>query len=241
MDAPKSGTGLSIEEQIQLRRIFRLLAFDTPLRRLEHKLEKLPEKPQAIGKRCKPLDNNAKRDRYEKEKLKYLATLQDEENLGRELVSSKYRIDLKALTTIYKQLGYPLSGQEQSHLVEMIWQVNDKLDGAICFDEFVNSYVRSRNDRSGLEPSELFFLTSFLMIDKKCCGRIALDDAMGILYKKYGESVDREMELHFGKLLDNDVHSVEFVEFQNATLKRLGELIDEHAHFARPDKFCKKL
>lgn len=243
MDATRSGTGLSVEEQVQLRRIFRLLAFETPLRRLELKLEKMAEKPQEqrLRKRHLPLENNLKRDRYMKEKLKCLATLQDEVNLGRELVSAKYQITTKALVIIYKQLGYPVSGQEKGRLVEVIWQVNDNLDGAICFDEFVNSYVRSRNDRSGLEPSELFFLTCFLMFDKECCGRISLDDAMGILYLKYGESVEREMDIHFGKLVTKGAHSVAFVEFHEATMKRLGELIDQHAPFARPDKFCKKL
>jgi hypothetical protein len=107
-----------------------------------------------------------------KEKLKFLGTLQDEVNCGRELVSAKYQIDTKALMTVYEQLGYSLSGQEKSRLEEVIWQVNDNLDGAISFDEFVSSYVRSRNDRSGLEPSEIFFLTCFLMFDKECCGRV---------------------------------------------------------------------
>lgn len=119
------------------------------------------------------MEHDTKRDHYMKEKLKYLGTLQDEVNLGRELVTSKYQIDSKALVTIYEQLGYPISGQEKSRIEEVIWQVNDDLDGAISFEEFVNSYVRSRNDRSGLEPSEIFFLTCFLMFDKDCCGRVS--------------------------------------------------------------------
>ncbi|KAG7389384.1 hypothetical protein PHYPSEUDO_010512 [Phytophthora pseudosyringae] len=270
MPTKHSEADTSVDEQVQLRRVFRLLAFDTPLRRLENKLEKLSEKNakpperQASRGRHTLLEQDTKRDRYVKEKLKYLATLQDEVNLGRELVSSKYQIDSKALLTIYEQLGYPLSGQEKSRLEDVIWQVNDNLDGAICFEEFVNSYVRSRNDRSGLEPSEIFFLTCFLMFDKECCGRISLDDAMSILYLKYGEAMEREMEIHFGKLLDEGAHFygeameremeihfgklldegahfVTFAEFHGPTTKRLGELIDQQAPFARPNKFCKKL
>ncbi|OWZ24096.1 hypothetical protein PHMEG_000896 [Phytophthora megakarya] len=229
-------TDTSVEEQVQLRRVFRLLSFDIPLRRLEHKIEQ-----QALRRRYTKLELDTKRDHYMKENLKFHATLQDEVNLGRELVSSKYQIDTKALLTIYEQLGYPLTGQEKSRLEDVIWQVNDNLDGAICFEEFVNSYVRSRNDRSGLEPSEIFFLTCFLMLDKECCGRISLDDAMGILYLKYGEAMEREMEIHFGKWLDEGAHFVTFVEFHDATMKRLGELIDQQAPFARQNKFCKKL
>lgn len=39
MHAKGSGTDTSVEEQVQLRRVFRLLAFDTSLQRLNHKLE----------------------------------------------------------------------------------------------------------------------------------------------------------------------------------------------------------
>ncbi|KAE8994427.1 hypothetical protein PR002_g19929, partial [Phytophthora rubi] len=164
MHTKGNGADTSVEEQVQLRRVFRLLAFDTPFQRLDHKLEKLLEKMQGIKsperqssrRRYTLSEHDTKCDHYMKEKLKYLATLQDEVNLGRELVTSKNQINTKALMTIYEQLGYPLSGQEKSRLEEVIWQVNDNLDGAISFDEFVNSYVRSRNDRSGLEPSEIF-------------------------------------------------------------------------------------
>ncbi|POM57653.1 Hypothetical protein PHPALM_37805 [Phytophthora palmivora] len=232
MHTKSNETDTSVEEQVQLRRVFRLLAFDTPLGRLEQKIEKLsqnvksPERQVSRGRNTK-LEQDTKREHYVKEKLKFLATLQDEVNLGRELVSSKYQIDTKALLAIYEQLGYPLSGQEKSRLEEVIWQVNDNLDGAICFEEFVNSYVRSRNDRSGLEPSEIFFLTCFLMLDKECCGRISLDDAMGILYMKYGEAMEREMEIHFGKLLDEGAHFVTFVEY---TLPHASQMTLEDRH-----------
>lgn len=39
MHTKANGADTSVEEQVQLRRVFRLLAFDTPLRRLDHKLE----------------------------------------------------------------------------------------------------------------------------------------------------------------------------------------------------------
>ncbi|RLN95330.1 hypothetical protein BBJ28_00013077 [Nothophytophthora sp. Chile5] len=116
--------------------------------------------------------HEAKLERYVKERTKYLTTLQEEINCGRELVSSKYQIDGKALQAMYERLGYPVSGQSKSHIEELVWQVNDNLDGAVCYEEFENSYVRSRNDRTGLEPSEVFFLTCFLMFDKECCGKV---------------------------------------------------------------------
>ncbi|KAG7401887.1 hypothetical protein PHYBOEH_009467 [Phytophthora boehmeriae] len=239
----------SVEEQVQLKRVFRLLAFETPLKRLEHKIEKLSDttqdtkSPESVStrRRFTYTESDAKCELYVREKAKYLATLQDEINVGRELVTSKYQIDTKALLTIYEQLGYAITGQEKSRLEEVIWQVNDNLDGTICFEEFVNSYVRSRTDRSGLEPSEIFFLICFLMFDKECCGRISLDDAMSILYLKHGEGMESEMETHFGKLIDEGVHFVTFSQFHEATTKRQGELIDQQASYSKPTKFCKRL
>ncbi|GMF21826.1 unnamed protein product [Phytophthora fragariaefolia] len=174
MDAKGSGADTSVEEQVQLRRTNTTAVIT---------------KHQSSRRRYTLSEHDTKRDRYMREKLKYLATLQDEVNLGRELVCFKYQINTKALMTIYEQLGYPTSGQEKSRLEEVIWQVNDNLDGALCFEEFVNSYVRSRNDRSGLEPSEVFFLTCFLMFDKECCGRVSLLPHPLSTYEPYSDNL----------------------------------------------------
>ncbi|KAF4323721.1 hypothetical protein BBO99_00000838 [Phytophthora kernoviae] len=154
--------------------------------------------PESIStrRRFTHSEGDAKLDLYMREKAKYLATLQDEINVGHELVSSKYQIDTKSLLTVYEQLGYAVSGQEKSRLEEVIWQVNDNLDGAICFEEFVNSY--------------------------ECCGRISLDDAMSILYLKHGEGMESEMETHFGKLLDEGAHFVTFSQSDDPDSKVTG-------------------
>lgn len=104
-------------------------------------------------------------------------TLQDETNNGKEMVSSRYQIDAKAFMAIYERLGcVPASVYARSQIDEMIWEINDSLDGLISFDEFERSYIRSRSDRTGLEPSEFFFLTCFLMFDKECTGKVSAID-----------------------------------------------------------------
>ncbi|KAL4170342.1 hypothetical protein KRP22_011244 [Phytophthora ramorum] len=67
--------------------------------------------------------------------------------------------------------------------------------------------------------------------------QISLDDAMSILYLKYGEAMEREMEIHFGKLLDEGAHFVTFVEPPS----RMGELIDQQVPSGQAKQFCKKL
>lgn len=122
---------------------------------------------------------------------------------------------------------------------DLIWQVNDALDGAISFDEFERSYMRARSDRSGMEPAELFYLTCFLMFDKECTGKILLDDTMSILYLKYGDAMEQEMALHFAELIDSGTHVVTFAQYREATTRRVGELIDQ-AIGARASKLSKK-
>lgn len=119
-------------------------------------------------------DYELKHERYVKEKAKLLATLQEETSNGREMVCAKYQITPKALAALVEQLGGASSAAvlSKSHIEDLIWEVNDQLDGMISFEEFEKSYVRARSDRSGLEPSELFFLIGFLMFDKERSGRV---------------------------------------------------------------------
>ncbi|GLD91819.1 hypothetical protein PINS_up000352 [Pythium insidiosum] len=106
-----------------------------------------------------------------RERAKHYAILQEENNNGKEYVTAKYTIDAGALIAIYERLGCPLPNPK-AQIEEMIWEINDNLDGVISFDEFERSYLRARSDRTGLEPSELFFLTCFLMFDKDCSGKV---------------------------------------------------------------------
>lgn len=131
---------------------------------------------------------------------KFLSILDSEKHAGREHATERLSIEANSLISIHDHLGVSLSNEKQTHrMQELIWEINDNLTGAVSFEEFEKSYMRARSDRSGLEPSELFYLTCFLMYDKDCIGRvsgddillpdlnsllaqIALDDAMRILY-----------------------------------------------------------
>ncbi|TMW60753.1 hypothetical protein Poli38472_000795 [Pythium oligandrum] len=242
----------SIEEQLHLQRIFRHLAFDFPLERLESKLQKLSEKlcnkhmtgnhDGFDGTRNSKIhsENEVEHAKYLRERSKYIATVQEEANNGKELVATKHQIDATALLYAYEKLGCTLPhGRAQAE--EMIWEINDNLDGMISYDEFERSYLRARSDRTGLEPSELFFLICFLMFDKECAGQITLDDAMKIFYLKYDASMEEEMEIHFGHHLDHGVHVISFTEYRDAILKRSMQLIDQQAAVAKTGKHMKRV
>lgn len=107
---------------------------------------------------------------------RYHATLQEEKSTGQDLVISRHHIDAKTLQNMYEHLGaFSTPCEKHAHaqkVAEYIWEIDDDLDGAISYDEFERSYLRARDDRSGLEPSHLFYLTCFLTYDKKCHGRV---------------------------------------------------------------------
>lgn len=81
----------------------------------------------------------------------------------------------------------------------MIWEVDEDCDGAVNWNEFQTMYHRCRSDRTGREPKRLFNLTEFIMNDKDFSGRVSLEEAMQILYLRYGrELMDAQLEDIFG-------------------------------------------
>lgn len=40
----------------------------------------------------------------------------------------------------------------------MIWEIDERLDNVICFDEFILTYCRNIADNTGSEPSSFFHL-----------------------------------------------------------------------------------
>lgn len=71
--------------------------------------------------------------------------------------------------------------QSRAQVDDVIWEVNDKLDGCITWDEYNRYYQRCKEDATGLEPMDFFYLVCFLMYDKDCTGELSIDEAMHML------------------------------------------------------------
>eukprot|EP00955_Chlamydomonas_euryale_P114258 366262-Chlamydomonas_euryale.AAC.4 len=58
---------------------------------------------------------------------------------------------------------------------------------------------RGRDDKTGYEPRGLFNVVEFVMNDKDGCGFISLEEAMQIMYLRYGRAqLDYQLEEIFG-------------------------------------------
>ena len=67
---------------------------------------------------------------------------------------------------------------------EMIWEVDDDLDGCLSWPEFRLMFTRNTMDKTGLEPSKMFNLVQFLIYDHNCNGKVSVDETMNMLYAR---------------------------------------------------------
>ncbi|KAL7464242.1 hypothetical protein ACHAXS_004583 [Conticribra weissflogii] len=115
-------------------------------------------------------------------------------------------IRLKDTAAALKSLGMKPSKRE---VQEMVWEVNDNLDGVIDWDMFHDAFVRKLQDKSGLEPGDFHHLVQFLIYDRDNKGRVSIDDMMNLLYAREGrEGMDSMIAKLFGGQDGNPVGEV---------------------------------
>jgi hypothetical protein len=76
------------------------------------------------------------------------------------------------------KLGSKLSLGEVS---ELIWEIDDSLEGRLTWANFSSAYYRCRRNASGFEPRGLLYLIEFLLMDKDLSGSVSVDEAMQAL------------------------------------------------------------
>lgn len=101
-----------------------------------------------------------------------------------------------------KQLHQPLPKKEAQEIIWEVWtfpqcsdfayniinhskiQIDDDLDQCLDWSEFRLMFTRNITDKTGLEPSKMFFLAQFLIYDHNENGRVSVDETMNMLYAR---------------------------------------------------------
>jgi calmodulin len=95
------------------------------------------------------------------------------------------------LDQLFLALGH---NSKRGEVGDMIWEVDEDCDGCISWLEFQNLYTRGRDDKTGYEPRGLFNVVEFVMNDKEGAGFITLEEAMQIMYLRYGRCVVHRLQ-----------------------------------------------
>mmetsp|Transcript_6272 Transcript_6272/g.13647 ORF Transcript_6272/g.13647 Transcript_6272/m.13647 type:complete len:271 (-) Transcript_6272:65-877(-) len=139
----------------------------------------------------------------EQDQEKRMIALQDEKSeLERKLSDVRSRpvqhIRPQDTAAQLRSLGKRATKREVQN---MMWEVDEKLDGVIDWDEFHLNFERNIRDTSGLEPAKFYHMVQFLIYDHDNNGMVSIDETMNMLYARVGRE---QMETTITKLFGGD-------------------------------------
>jgi calmodulin len=189
---------LQQSEKIRLNFVFNQLC--------ELENEKSSDDDSSSKKYLRAINEKAKKKQMKFPKTKYKSKIEtiskknyknkdEEESSSKKTNSSqKKKFSQKALRKIIRKLCNEFAKDE---LDNMIWEVDENLDGYISEDEFENMYKKCITDENEEESKKLFYLTQFLMYDKDQKHEITVEDTLEILCARHQNNVDKALDAIF--------------------------------------------
>lgn len=178
---------IKAEEEKQLRRVFDLLCDYNTKKRIEDEVNGIREevKMKPVGMyELLDLRSSCWQSMSELRDPRVDALRKEVSDLKDTKVARKVTAD--DVQTMLRRLDHKVSRKE---VEEMIWEVDEDLDGSLSWSEFRLVFTRNIRDRTGLEPNRIFNLTQFLMYDTDLDGRVSMDDTLPMLCIRYSTSL----------------------------------------------------
>lgn len=149
----------------------------------------------------------------------------EDEKEEKEEKPQRKKFSKKALRKVIRTLCDEFAKDE---LDNMIWEVDENLDGYVSEKEFENMYKKCITDEKEEEGKKLFYLVQFLMYDKDEKHEITVEDTLEILCARNPTNVDACLDAIFdiekkdenGKIKKVKRETISFLEYS----QRMHEL-----------------
>lgn len=180
-----SGATITSKELKELRRVFDELCFFADKAPKKHRLEEIsrtlkrPHFEFSMTTSSNEKEVKEQIDLLEKEKARL------EEELKEINSKTEQYIRPQDAGIAMKALGKRMKKRE---IDELIWEIDEKIDGVIDWEEFNLMFERNVRDVSGLEPSGFYNMVQFMIYDRDGNGMVSIDETMNMLYARVGRS-----------------------------------------------------
>mmetsp|Transcript_23240 Transcript_23240/g.52187 ORF Transcript_23240/g.52187 Transcript_23240/m.52187 type:complete len:144 (-) Transcript_23240:22-453(-) len=103
----------------------------------------------------------------------------------------------------------------KGELEDMIWEVDENMSKSLSYQEFSIMYRRVRMDAAGVEPRKLYTLADFMMNDKNGDCKVAMDEAVQLMFMRYGKSFSQDEIKSLFKDTADKSGTISFREFRD--------------------------
>jgi len=194
---------------------------------------------RAKQKQMKIPKSNYKGTMEKKNKKKY-KNKDEEDEEPKEKKPPKKKFSKKALRKVIRTLCDEFAKDE---LDNMIWEVDENLDGYVSEREFENMYKKCITDEKEEEGKKLFYLAQFLMYDKDEKHEITVEDTLEILCARHQNNVDAALDDIFdeekkdenGKVRKVKRETISFLEYaqrmHQLSMKKRNEISNRKKNF----------